>query len=107
VAESTLRLGDVNADNKVDSTDARLVLQYAVNKIGKESLQEGAADVDGSGVIDSTDARLILQYAVGKIQEFPAAKRGVTRRETICNARTGAAAGLADGCDRQRVPHQR
>ena len=66
-------IGDVNGDSKVDSTDARLVLQYAVKKIGTSALNVAVADVDGNGKIDSTDARLILQYAVKKITTFPAA----------------------------------
>ncbi len=64
-------LGDVNDDGKVDSTDARLVLQYAVKKI--DSLKNQVADVNGDGKTDSTDARLILQYTVKKITKFPAA----------------------------------
>ena len=63
--------GDVNADGKVDSTDARITLQYAVGKRGADTLDLTVADVDGSNKVDSTDARLILQYAVGKIHEFP------------------------------------
>ncbi len=62
-------LGDVNNDGRIDSTDARLVLQYAVGKIDYLSSLD-AANVDGNGKIDSTDARLILQYAVGKITQF-------------------------------------
>jgi hypothetical protein len=62
--------GDVDGNGKVDSTDARLVLQYAVGKIDASKLSLAAADVDGSGKVDSTDARLILQYAVGKISGF-------------------------------------
>lgn len=66
-------IGDVNGDGRVDSTDARLVLQYAVNKIPATALKLAAADVDASGTIDSTDARLILQYAVKKIGQWPTA----------------------------------
>ncbi len=65
-------LGDVNGDGKVDSTDARMTLQYAVKKITDEQLNLAAADVNGSGQVDSTDARLILQRAVEKIDKFPA-----------------------------------
>ncbi len=68
-----LVFGDVDGSGKVDSTDARLVLQYAVGKIDDTALNVAVADVDGSGKVDSTDARLILQYAVGKIDNFPAA----------------------------------
>jgi hypothetical protein len=67
-------VGDVNADGKTDSTDARLVLQYAVKKISGEVINLTFADVDGSGKVDSTDARLILQFAVKKINEFPVTK---------------------------------
>lgn len=64
--------GDVDGNNRVDSTDARLTLQYAVQKIGADGLDTAVADVDGNGRVDSTDARLILQYAVKKIEAFPA-----------------------------------
>jgi len=64
-------VGDVDGSGKIDSTDARLVLQYAVKKIDASALNAAVADVDGSGKVDSTDARLILQYAVKKISTFP------------------------------------
>ncbi len=63
--------GDVNGSGTVNSTDARLTLQYAVGKILPLAIDHTAADVDGSGKIDSTDARLILQYTVRKIDAFP------------------------------------
>jgi hypothetical protein len=69
--EFEAQIGDVNGDGNVDSTDARLVLQFAVKKISPTDLDISVADVDGSGKTDSTDARLILQLAVGKIAEFP------------------------------------
>jgi len=62
-------LGDVDNNGKVDSTDARLVLQYAVKKITSLPALD-AADVNGDGKADSTDARLILQYSVKKITSF-------------------------------------
>lgn len=68
-------LGDVDNNGKVNTTDARLTLQAAVQKIKLEDLNEvaeWAADVDGNGKINTTDARLILQYAVQKIDKFPA-----------------------------------
>ncbi len=65
-------LGDVDGNGRIDSTDARLVLQYAVKKITAADLNLETADVDGSGTVDSTDARLILQFSVQKITEFPA-----------------------------------
>ena len=66
--------GDADGDGKITSTDARLALQIAVNKIDRSSVSKPAAlDVDGDGGVTSTDARLILQFSVGKIDAFPAA----------------------------------
>lgn len=59
--------GDVNNDGKVNTTDARLALQFAVGKVVPTADQASAADVNGNGKVDTTDARLILQYAVNKI----------------------------------------
>ena len=36
-----LTLGDVDGDGKVTSTDARLILQYAVGKIGEWPMPKG------------------------------------------------------------------
>ncbi len=72
VDPNSVMIGDVSGDSKIDSTDARMVLQYAVKKISSLPAAD-AADVDGNGKIDSTDARLILQYSVKKISTFPAA----------------------------------
>ena len=63
--------GDVDGDETITSTDARLVLQYYAGKITEEDLNIDLADVDGDGDITSTDARLILQYYAGKIEGFP------------------------------------
>ena len=71
---SAVQLGDINGDGTVNTTDARLALQYAVEKITLTSAQLSAGDVDGDGVVNTTDARLILQYAVEKINKFPAGK---------------------------------
>lgn len=66
-------LGDVNGDGEIDSTDARLILQFAVRKVGATALDVEQADANGDDRIDSTAARLVLQYAVGKISSFPKA----------------------------------
>ncbi len=67
-------LGDIDGNRVVNTTDARLALQYAVEKITLNEDQLAAGDVDGNGVVNTTDARLILQYAVEKIDKFPAEK---------------------------------
>lgn len=69
-SEVTGVLGDVNGDGVVNTTDARLTLQYAVGKIGEGDLDLSVADVNRSEAVDTTDARLILQKAVGKIEDF-------------------------------------
>ncbi len=67
-----ITMGDVNEDGDINSTDARLVLQYCVGKIGDSEMNAEAANVDGDYSVTSSDARLILQYSVGKISAFPA-----------------------------------
>lgn len=62
--------GDANGDGSVDSSDARLVLQYSV-KLNKAEPILSVCDVNGDGKVNSTDARLILQYSVKIISKFP------------------------------------
>ena len=64
-------LGDVDGDEQITSTDARLTLQFYAGKIDEGDLNVAMADVDGDGAITSTDARLILQKYAGKIENFP------------------------------------
>ena len=61
-------LGDVNADNTADATDAAMILvaaaaQGAGEDSGFSETQATAADVNDSGSFDATDAALVLQYA--------------------------------------------
>ncbi len=67
------QLGDVDGNGRINSTDARLVLQKAVGKISDEALNIAVADVNKDNKINSSDARLILQFSVGKITTFPVA----------------------------------
>lgn len=69
IAESTtLALGDINDDSRVNASDAALVL-IAAARLGAEgvsgmtAVQEQAADVNGDSLIDASDAAVILQYA--------------------------------------------
>lgn len=61
------RYGDVDGDEDVDSTDARLLLQYAVNIIDETALDLTVGDIDYNGSVNSTDARLAEQFAAGKL----------------------------------------
>ncbi len=58
------RKGDVNMDGSIDSEDARLVNQYAVDAVTFSAPQQFLADVNNDGVIDSKDSRLINQITV-------------------------------------------
>lgn len=55
--------GDINKDDKVNSTDALIILKYSVGK--DVEFCAPAADVNNDGYINSTDALYILQMAVG------------------------------------------
>lgn len=73
-------LGDLNEDGKVNTSDARCVLQVCVEKFGPDKdwgessllpSEKRLADVDQNDKISTTDARLILQYVAEKISGFP------------------------------------
>ena len=66
----SVKLGDVNLDSYVDSSDASKVLYYATGKETLDDLQLLAADVNHDGYRDSSDALQILYYATMKITEF-------------------------------------
>ena len=58
---------DVNADTKVNSSDALLVLQHAtgIKMLTGKNLKN--ADTNGDAKVNSTDALIILQIATGII----------------------------------------
>lgn len=64
------RPGDVNHDGSIDSSDALLVLRFAMDMtvLSEEAL--AFADVSGDGEADTSDALLILRYAMGLISSF-------------------------------------
>ncbi len=66
-AASSVKLGDVNSDSKIDSADATLVLQRYASLIDSNALNfnEQAADMNSDSKIDSVDATLILQVYAG------------------------------------------
>ena len=60
-------IGDVNCDERVNSSDASLILsEYSVISTKTESEltenQKKAADVNNDGKIDSIDASIVLAY---------------------------------------------
>lgn len=64
------KLGDVDGDGKINTADARLVLQayVKIKELNKE--QKELADVNKDGKINTSDARQILKYYVGIIKNF-------------------------------------
>lgn len=65
--------GDVDADGLVNSSDARLVLQYTVEAADLLKVQQELADLNEDGLVNSSDARAILQKTVEAAQEPPLA----------------------------------
>lgn len=70
VAKSAGKLGDINNDGSINSSDALKALQHSVGYINLTGDAFERGDVNKDSRINSTDALLILQFAVGKITEF-------------------------------------
>lgn len=68
---SSVLLGDVNGDGKVNSDDASLALSYVLKPNEVQGFNADVADVNGNDVIDSVDVALILQKALGSSFKFP------------------------------------
>lgn len=67
----TILMGDLDQNESITVSDARMALQQAVGKIKLTGDSVLAADVNGDKKVNTSDARLILQKVVGKISEFP------------------------------------
>ena len=65
-APTTVLLGDVNGDTKINAKDVFLVLKYAVGKIQLTQEQIQGGEVNGDGFINAKDALEILKYSVEK-----------------------------------------
>ncbi len=61
--------GDIDADGKVRSTDARLALRAAARLVSMTDEQKETADYDKNGILTSADARYILR-AAAKLDPF-------------------------------------
>ncbi|MBR5262848.1 MAG: dockerin type I repeat-containing protein, partial [Clostridia bacterium] len=57
---------DLNADGKINSIDALIILQSNVGNITLNDAQSTAADINGDGKINSIDALIVLQIATDK-----------------------------------------
>ncbi len=65
-----MKIGDVNNDGNINSSDALLVLQYSVGSYALNGNAFTAADTNRDGKVNSSDALIILQFAVGKIDKI-------------------------------------
>lgn len=68
--ESSVTLGDVNADGVINASDALEVLKYAAKLKVLEGDALVAADTTKDGEINASDALAILKKAAGLIKEF-------------------------------------
>jgi hypothetical protein len=62
--------GDFNGDGQIDTTDAKLIMQYDLGLLDADELSLMASDVNSDGVVDTTDAKLVMQFDIGLITEF-------------------------------------
>ncbi len=60
-----IRVGDVNFDDQITVSDARLLLRLAVGLEQKNFVIEGVGDVNGDTEVTVADARLVLRASVG------------------------------------------
>lgn len=65
VGEKFVISGDINEDGKVDITDARLILRYAVGLETMNDNIKAIADINGDGQVTVADAREVLRQAIG------------------------------------------
>ena len=70
-AEPTSKLGGVDGDGAVNSTDALIILSADVGINTSQYCPMNCGDVNGDGAVNSTDALLILSYDVGMTVPFP------------------------------------
>ncbi len=78
-SSAMLFLGDVNKDEKVNSTDALSILRYIVGLDVGGNFDRAAADINGDGAINSADALSVLRITVGleKTYELPSEKQEI------------------------------
>lgn len=74
ITAEEIELGDINADDSINASDALLVLQHSVSLITLTQEREERADVNADGLVNASDALLILQYSVGLIVGFSTEK---------------------------------
>jgi hypothetical protein len=75
-AESVGKLGDVNGDGEVTSTDALIILSGDVGLDVSQFCPINCGDVNDDGEVTSTDALIILSFDVGISVPYPVGEAG-------------------------------
>jgi hypothetical protein len=75
-AASTGKLGGVNSDGVVNSTDALIILSADVNIDTPAYCPMNCGDVNNDGFVNSTDALIILSSDVGITVPYPVGQPG-------------------------------
>ncbi len=70
--------GDVNADGKINATDALMILKHSVGKT-TEGFDKSAADVNADGKVNASDALLVLKITVGTDNSSELSKEEIIR----------------------------
>ena len=65
--EQKYTTGDLNGDNKINTSDAVVLLKAAAGMITLDENQIAAGDCNGDGKVNTSDAVMILKYAAGMI----------------------------------------
>jgi len=66
-------VGDLNGDNRINSTDLTLMKRYILKSIEDLPVEDDlwAADINGDGKINSTDYTYLKKYLLQAIPELP------------------------------------
>jgi hypothetical protein len=83
--EPTSRLGGVNSDGLVNSTDALIILSCDVGMDTSAFCPMNCGDVNDDGLVNSTDALIILSYDVGMSVPYPVGEAGCPATVTPCS----------------------
>ena len=67
---TTVKLGDINKDGKIDVFDARVILRKAASRQEFTEYEKQAGDVNKDGKVNVLDARRILMYSAKIITKF-------------------------------------
>lgn len=76
-------MGDVNADGKINSVDALLVLQQSTKSVSLSANAKKLADVNGDGKVNSSDALEILHVATGLKSGFSTSSKTTSYKGTV------------------------